>query len=91
MCHAACGAGDGRLYGSEFYDDNGNVIDLSGPITLVGQMPDDSCSNDPLTIRQVGRAGARLARSRLVGRPVAPCRRLLLTYADRASGVSFTW
>ena len=31
---------DGRLYGSTFYDDVGNVISLTGPVTLVGQMPD---------------------------------------------------
>jgi hypothetical protein len=31
---------NGRLYGNIFYDDNGNVIDLSGPITLLGQMAD---------------------------------------------------
>jgi hypothetical protein len=32
---------DGRLYGSVFYDNSGNVIDLTGPITLIGQMADD--------------------------------------------------
>ncbi len=38
----AGGPTDGRLYGSVFYDDSGNVIDLTGPIALLGQMADDT-------------------------------------------------
>jgi hypothetical protein len=36
----AGGSADGRLYGNVFYDDSGNVIDLTGPIALLGQMAD---------------------------------------------------
>jgi hypothetical protein len=35
---------DGRLYGSVFYDGNGSVVDLNGPVALLGQIPDDSGS-----------------------------------------------
>ena len=34
------GAYDGRLHGSLFYDDDGSVIDLHGPVTLQGRMAD---------------------------------------------------
>lgn len=38
----AGGSAGGRLYGNVFYDDSGNVIDLTGPIALLGQMADDA-------------------------------------------------
>jgi hypothetical protein len=45
----AGGSTDGRLYGNVFYDDSGNVIDLTGPIALLGQMADH-------TVQDHGRA-----------------------------------